>query len=70
MPNTMNTKLLRYVPKKFHIAISDIFKDSDGYWIFLKDGWLDSVNQCHVIHTDTIAELKEEIRLIEKEKKR
>jgi hypothetical protein len=33
----------------------------------LKDGWVDGIMGTHVIHTDTISELREEVRLIEKE---
>ena len=62
----METKLLKYVPKRFHEAVHDIYHDSDGYWIHLKRGWHDGIMGCHVIHTDTIAELREEVRLIHK----
>lgn len=60
------TNLLKYVPKKFHEAIREIFKDDDGYWVYLKHGWHDGIMDCHVIHTDTIAELRSEVKFIHK----
>lgn len=59
--------LLKYVPKRFHEAVRDAYHDDDGYWVCLKDGWVDGIMGTHVIHTDTISELREEARLIEKE---
>ena len=58
------TSLLKYIPKKFHEAVYDAYHDCDGYWVCLKHGWHDGMMDCHVIHTDTVAELKEECRLI------
>lgn len=59
--------LLKYVPKKFRPAVRDMYHDCDGYWLCLNAGWVDGINGTHVIHTDTIAELREEARLIETE---
>ena len=59
--------LLKYIPKKFHPAVSKAWHDEDGYWVTLKDGWRDGIMDTHVIHTDTIKELREEARLIYKE---
>jgi hypothetical protein len=59
--------LLRYIPKKYHKAICDIWKDSDGYWINLNDGWIDSDWGTHVIHAESIAELKDTMKNIERE---
>ena len=61
------TKLLRYVPKKFHEAVRDAYHDDDGYWVCLKQGWVDGMSGAHVIHTDTVSELREGARFIEKE---
>jgi len=61
------SSLLRYIPKRFHEAVKDSYHDSDGYWVILKDGWIDGVMYSHVIHTDTTAELREEARLIARE---
>lgn len=61
------SNLLNYIPKKFHPAVSKAWRDEDGYWVTLKDGWRDGIMDTHVIHTDTIKELREEARLIYKE---
>jgi nitrogen fixation protein len=63
----MDKKLLKYIPKRFYEAVSDVYHDEDGYWVYLKNGWRDGIMDTHVIHTDTIKELREEARLIYKE---
>ena len=59
----MNKDLIKYIPKSKLEAISDIFKDEDGIWIYLKQGWeasrMDS--GCHVIHEDNIRQLRYQI---------
>lgn len=66
---TMDPNILKYVPKSKREAIHDCFRDSDGIWIFLKDGWqagrMDA--HCHVIHEDYIAGLRYQIAGIERE---
>ena len=59
--------LMKYIPKKFHDAVKDIYRDSDGYWVILRQGWTDGIMGSHVIHTNTVTELRNEARLIEKE---
>jgi hypothetical protein len=60
--------LMKYIPKSKREAIRDIFHDSDGYWIFLKEGWnadrMDS--ECRVIHEDFISDLRYQIAGIRK----
>jgi hypothetical protein len=63
----MMAGLLKYIPKRFHEAVRDAYYDDDGYWVCLKDGWVDGIMGCHVIHTDTITELRQEARLIKKD---
>lgn len=61
----MSNKILKYVPASKLSAISDAFEDEDGMWIYLKDGWyasrMDGYNVCHVIHEDTIQQLRYQI---------
>ena len=55
----MDNKLLKYIPKKLHPAIADIFHDEDGYWIFLKQGYhVKDYYADGTIHEDTIKELR------------
>ena len=60
--------LMKYIPKSKRQAIRDSFHDSDGYWIFLKEGWnadrMDS--ECRVIHEDFISDLRYQIAGIRK----
>lgn len=64
----MDARIMRYVPKSKHEAISDAYADCDGYWICLNDGWnasrMDS--SCRTIHEDTIRDLKYQIAGIER----
>lgn len=56
-------KIMRYIPKYKRDAVQSCWKDSDGYWIVLKDGFnADNMDwNCHTIHEDTIAELRYQI---------
>ena len=64
----MNANILKYVPKAKKGAIRDAYRDEDGYWICLKEGWeatrMD--DGCHTIHEDTISQLRYQIAGIQK----
>ena len=64
----MMKQLIDYVPKTKRAAIHDIFRDDDGIWIFLNEGWnADRMDfECRTIHEDTITELKYQIAGIRK----
>ena len=55
--------IMKYIPKSKRSAIRDAYRDDDGYWICLHEGWeasrMDS--GCRVIHEDYIADLKWQI---------
>lgn len=59
----MDNNILKYVPKGKREAIHDAYRDDDGMWIVLKNGWEASRTDsgCHVIHEDTIKELRYQI---------
>ena len=59
--------LWQYIPKKFYPAVDHVTIDSDGYWVYLEEGWsaYDHGSDCGVIHEYTIAGLKEAIKTIE-----
>lgn len=56
-------KIMKYVPKKKADAIRTCYRDDEGYWITLCEGWeasnMDS--GCRTIHEDTIQELRYQI---------
>lgn len=56
-------RIMRYVPKNKKNAINDAWRDDDGYWIILNDGWnADRMDfRCHTIHEDNIPELRYQI---------
>ena len=37
--NGIDPKIMKYIPKSKHNTISSCWRDSDGYWITLKDGY-------------------------------
>lgn len=59
------SKILNSLVKK-DPRIQSYHKDIDGYWIYLNEGynWCD----CETIHEDTVKEVLEQIKYIEKDK--
>ena len=61
--------LYKYIPQRLKdagaIATCDV--DSDGYWIYLEDGWFayDAGEDCGIIHEYTVADLIKAIKTIE-----
>ena len=66
----MDGSILKYIPKSKWGGIADCFRDEDGIWIWLNEGWnadrMDS--NCRVIAEDTIAQLRYQIGGIKKVK--
>lgn len=66
----MDRSILKYIPKSKREGIADCFRDEDGIWIWLNEGWnadrMDS--NCRVIAEDTIAQLRHQIGGIRKVK--
>ena len=71
MDREMDKTILKYIPKSKLDGIESCFRDSDGIWIWLKDGWnADRMDtNCHVIHEDCIKDLKYQIAGIRKVEK-
>ncbi len=65
----MDQSILKYVPASKREAIRDAYRDQDGIWITLKDGWEASRTDagCRTIHEDTIKELKYQISGIQRQ---
>ena len=60
--------LMSYIPKSKIEAIRDVYKDEDGYWICLNEGWEASRTDsgCRTIHEDTIKDLRYQIAGIQR----
>lgn len=57
-----NTKI--NVPKKYEHMIDEIYKDSDGYWVYSKASYMFPNTECHTAHEYTQAEILKEIRTL------
>jgi len=65
MENTTNIK----IPKKYHTAIKEIYRDSDGYWCMIKEGYTSGIDEGRVIHEESAKGLLREIRNIRRYEK-
>ena len=65
----MDQSVLKYVPAAKLDAVRDAYKDQDGYWICLLEGWEASRTDagCRTIHEDTIKDLKYQIAGIQRQ---
>ena len=68
------TNIWKYIPEKLKEGVTDAFSDSDGYWIWLdheEGGWVayDGGEDCGMIHEYTIADLKQAIKTIRKNRR-
>ena len=59
----MDKNILKYVPKSKMESIHDAWRDEDGYWIMLREGWnADRTdNKCRTIHEDDIKGIRYQI---------
>lgn len=59
----IDSKYMKYVPSSKREAIRDTWKDEDGVWIILNDGWEASRTDrgCHTIHEDTVKQIRYQI---------
>lgn len=58
-----SSRIMKYVPKTKREAVDEAYRDDDGYWIILKEGWeAERIDRgCRVICQDTVAELRYQI---------
>ena len=61
-----NKNIMKYVPKRLKEAVRKAFSDSDGYWIFLKDGYIDTNMGTRVLHCETIQQLRDDLKNVER----
>lgn len=62
------TNLWKYIPERLKSAVDECSTDSDGYWVYLENGYVayDGGEDCWVIHEYTITDLKAAIKTIRK----
>ena len=60
--------LWQYIPDKLSEAVTDAIVLSDGYWVYLGNGWTayDGAEDCGMIHVYTIADLKADLKTVRK----
>lgn len=61
---TVAKDLWKYIPKRLEEAVDETAVDSDGYWIYLNEGWNEDGER--TIHVYTVTDLKEAINGIVK----
>lgn len=62
----MTNNIEKYAPKKYHEAITDIYKDMDGWWVELKPEYVSTSTGTSTIHEFTVADMKKEFKTIER----
>lgn len=60
----MDTRILKYVPKKKQQFVKDCWQDCDGYWIKLKSGYIFDSMRTTVVVQDKLSDLKYDISTI------
>lgn len=63
MKNYTNIK----IPKKYEKSISSVHYEGkeDGYWVYLRDGFISSETECSTIHEWTTKDLLNALKTIE-----
>lgn len=57
--------LEKYVPKKYHVAIEEVEKDSwDGYFIYLTNDYVSTDSENHTISEQTLKEIRKKFKYI------
>lgn len=64
-----SAKLRKYVRKELQPHVELIFRDSDGYWAWLDDEYIDPITEAHTVHEDTLSEFRKHLKMVEKEAK-
>jgi hypothetical protein len=54
------------IPKKYKPMLRDIYKDCDGWWSCLNEGYICDDTQCQTIHEDTQAQFMQCLRTCRK----
>ena len=54
----------KYIPKKHQHKIEEFFKDIDGCWLNLVEGYISIKTESTSIHEDSINEIKKQLKTI------
>ncbi len=54
----------KYIPKKYRHCIEDFYKDIDGVWLNLKEGYISTTTEATSIHEDTINQVRKQLKSI------
>lgn len=60
-----DAKLLEYIPKRKRTWVKEIYRDSDGIWCYLKEGYIDTDMGTTVVHAETIRQLIMDFKNVE-----
>ena len=61
----MNKQDLPASLRKWHAIIDDVSDErsnGDGYWVYLKSGYINTSQDVHLVHEDTLRECAEYLR--------
>lgn len=58
----------KYIPKKHQDKVEEFYKDIDGCWLNLKEGYISTDTEATSIHEDTIKDVKSKLKTIVLEK--
>jgi len=59
----MNSKLAQKI--RAHPAVESLeHEDENGWWAYLRAGWIDGESLCHVIREDTLTEVSSKLRFV------
>lgn len=60
----------KLIPSGLTEAVDEWYVNSDGYWLYVKEGWTaydGGSDVCHTIHEYTVEDLKSAIKTIRRE---
>lgn len=59
--NEIDPVMWKYVPKKYQPIINSLWRDSDGVWMVLKEGW-ENVEGGRTFHEDHFKQILFQLR--------
>lgn len=59
-------KTLEKLARRHPDQIESVEHDEDGYWVYLKDGWVSALGT-YILHEDTVKDILAEFAMIQPE---